>query len=162
MHYWIIIYACCPCFRFPPRSLLFTSNPGHYTPNSSCSSTNSLNFTLDFLSGYVPVSAIPPIRLGGGGGCARKARCANMVGGVDSNEWVCLGVRETILAQDIYCEKFNPKLDSQYSSLVYKGLGTQSPWSIQEFNLTTAITIRPLIQPLTWKWFHLFYQPWVD
>ena len=59
--------------------------------------------------------------------------------------------RKTILAQEIYCAKPNTKPDSHYGSWVHKGLGIQAPRIIKEYNLATAISIWPLIQPLTCK-----------
>ena len=40
--------------------------------------------------------------VGGGRCCARKARCAKLVGGVDSNGWGCKSVHTTLLAREIY------------------------------------------------------------
>ena len=78
-------------------------------------------FTLKYLSGNVPVSAAPPVLCGGGGESLRKTR-----GGVDLNGWVYAGVREAILAQEIYCANPNPKPNSQSGSQIFKGLETQS------------------------------------
>ena len=65
------------------------------------------------------------------------------------NGWVCIGVRDEILAQNVYCAKPNPDPDAQYSSQVRKGIGDRSPWSILEYYLATAIDIRTLNQPVT-------------
>ena len=82
-----------------------------------------------------------------GGGCyARKARSKKLVGGGDSNGSGCVGVRETILAQDIYCIKPNPEPNSHYGSWFRKVLGTLDPWIIQEDNVATVIVIWTLTQ----------------
>ena len=60
-------------------------------------------------------------------------------------------MRETILAQDIYCSKPNPKPDSQSGSWLRKVLGTQALQCIREYNPTTVIATRPLTQPFTCK-----------
>ena len=132
MRYCIIIYFCVPCFCFHSKSLLFTPNPGHYTPKSLCSSPNGLLFTSKSSSGNVPMSAVPYIHCGVGGCCARKEHCAKLEGGVDSNGWVCIDVCIHILARDIECAKPSPEPDSQYGSWVCEGLGTRAPWSILE------------------------------
>ena len=92
-----------------------------------------------------------PSVMGGGVCCARKARCAKLVGGMDSNGWVCAGVRETILALNIYYSKPNTKPNSQSGSQVCKGLGNQALGSIGEYDLATLIVICPLTQPLKWR-----------
>ena len=78
MRYCIISYVCFPRFCFPSKTpLLFTPNPGHYTPKSLCSSPNGLLITPNLLSGFVPVSAVSSgLRQGGGGGVARAKRVA--------------------------------------------------------------------------------------
>ena len=58
-------YVCVPRFRFRSKSLLFTPNPGHYTPKSTCSSPNGLLFTQKFSSCYLPVSVVLSICPGG-------------------------------------------------------------------------------------------------
>ena len=80
---------------------------------------------------------------------AHKAHCAKLAGGLDSNGWVFAGSRETILAREIYCAKPNLEPESQSGSWVCKGLGTQSPRSIREYDLANVIAIRSLTQPLT-------------
>ena len=132
MRYLLIGYVCCPCFYFPSESLLFTPNPCHYTPKFPCSSPNGLLFTLDSLSGYIPMIAVPYVRHGGWGvlllwSVLREARCSKLVRRVYLNGWGCAGVIETILVQYIYCTKPNPKLNSHSSFQVCKGLGTQAP-----------------------------------
>ena len=56
--------------------------------------------------------ATPSVRCGGWGVlCAlREAHCTKLGVGVDFNEWFCAGMRETILAQVIYCAKTNTEL----------------------------------------------------
>ena len=46
----------------------------------------------------------------------------------------------------IYCANLRPKPDYQSGSLSHRVLGRQDPWIISEYNLTTTISIRPLIQ----------------
>ena len=47
-------------------------------------------------------------------------------GGVDSNRSVCAGVRNAILAQDIYCANTNTEPDAQSGYRVRKVFGTQA------------------------------------
>ena len=135
----------------PSKYLIFTPNYGHYTSKFPCSSPNNLLFTPNILSGYVPVSAAPSDCRGEELCCARKACCANIVGGVDSNEWFCAGVRKTVLAQYIYWNNTNPEPNSHYGSRVPKGFGTKATCSTWEYNLVTIIEIYPLTQPLMYK-----------
>ena len=130
MRYWVISYVCVPCFCFRSKSLVFTPNTGHYTPKSPCSSPNGLFFIPKSSYGCVPMIAFQPDHHGAWGCCTHEARCAKLVGGVDSNGRGCAGVRETILTQEIYCTNPNTKPDYQYGSWVCKGLGTQYTQSI--------------------------------
>ena len=82
--------------------------------------------------------------------------------GVYLNGWGCTGVRETILGQEIYCAKTNPKPGTQYGSRVGKELGTQATQSIQEYDLATTILIWMLTQALTCKIGSSIFLPWVD
>ena len=79
MRYCIISYVCVPHFCFPSESLLFTPNPGHYMPNSPCSSPNGLLFNPKSASGNLPVSAVPYVRRGGWGCVACAKRVARNV-----------------------------------------------------------------------------------
>ena len=148
MHYWIISYVCCPHFIFPSESLIFVPNPGHYTPKSLCYSPNGLIFTPNLFFGYIPVCAILSGYRAGGLCCACKACCANLLWGVDLNGWGCTGVHGMILARYIYCSNYNHKTNPQSRSWVCKVLGTQSMQITLEYDLVTAISIRPLTQPL--------------
>ena len=69
--------------------------------------------------------------------------------GVDSNGWVSVGMRNAILAQNIYCAKPNLDPDAHSGSQVRKVLGDQAPWITLKYNLVTAIVIRPLTQNVT-------------
>ena len=109
--------------------------------------SNGLLLMPEYFSGYVSVSAVPYSCRGEC--CAREAHCAKLVGGVDSNGWGCAGVHKKISAQDIYCANSNTKPDSQSSYWAHKVVGNRAPLSIREYNLMTAISIRPLTQPLT-------------
>ena len=63
-----------------------------------------------------------------------------------------------IFWRTIYCTNPNPKPDPQYSSLSHKGLGIWAPWIIWEYDLDTAIEIRPLTDPRMWKMgFSIFF-----
>ena len=134
---------CCSCVCFLSKSLPFTLNSSYSTPKPLCSSPNRLIFTLNLLSGYVPMSAVPSGCCGEGLCCSRKARWEKLVGWVDSNGRVSAGVHKTILAQDFNCAKTNPDTNSQYNSWVFKVIDTQVPRSTREYNPVTAIVIRP-------------------
>ena len=99
--------------------------------------------------GTYPWSPSCPYVVGGGGCCAGKANLSKLGGGVDSNGWVCSGVRKNSLVQEIYCAKPNLKPDSQSGSRVHKGLGTRALQSIRETNLAITIVIRTLTKTLT-------------
>ena len=101
--------------------------------------------------GKYPLEIPRPSVVKGEGRCACEAHCAKLLGGVYSNGWGCSDRRETILAQDIYCSKPNPKSDSQSGSWLRKVLGTQALQCIREYNPTTVIATRPLTQPFTCK-----------
>ena len=57
---WFDIKTRCTFF-FLSKPLLLTLNNGHYTPKSPCSSPNGLLFTLNYLSGYLSMSVVPPL-----------------------------------------------------------------------------------------------------
>ena len=97
------------------------------------------SFMPHFSSEFVPVGAVLSVHCGKDFCCAREARCANLVGGVDSNWWVCAGLRKMILAWDLYCANPNPDPDYQSVSWFRKGLGTRASRSTREYNLVTAI-----------------------
>ena len=90
--------------------------------------------------------ALSRLCIRGGGG-----RGAKIGWGVDLNEWVCAGMRDAILAQNIYGAKPNPKPDNQSGHQFRKRLGYWSPQRNREYNPTTAIATRPLIQTLMSK-----------
>ena len=142
MHYWIISYVYVP-------SLLLTPNTGYYTPKSLWYSSNGLILMQKVLVWERICEQCPVCLLCVGECWACKVRCAKLEGGVDSNWWVCAGVRKTILAQKIYCADPNPKPDSKCGSQVCKGLGNRAVWSIQKYDLTTNIEIFLLNQLLT-------------
>ena len=98
---------------------------------------------------YIPLSSAPLVFHGRC--CSHEAHCAKLLGGVDSNGWGCTGVWKNLLAQESYCANLNPESNFQSVSRVRKGLGTRSPRNIRKYDLTTAISIRPLIQSLTCK-----------
>ena len=93
-------------------------------------------------NGFVPVSVIPSVCWGGG---------AKIGGEVYSNEWFHVWVRDAIFLQIIYCAKINPEPDTHSSSWVHKGLGALALWSNLDYNLATAITVRPLDHPVTFE-----------
>ena len=101
---------CCAHFHFLYIYLIFTPNPGLYTPMSLGSPPNGLLFTPSDSSGFAPVSAIMPGHGGGGGGGCYFTNAkfvAQNWGGEGrewySNGWVWAGVNGSILEQDIYC-----------------------------------------------------------
>ena len=112
--------------------------------------------------GTYPWSTSRPSIVGGGGVSTHKERFTNLGGSVDSNGWVCAGVRGTILTREINCANTNPKPNYQSESWVRQGLGTRSPGGIREYGLANIVTIWPLNQPLMWKLALTFSQPWVE
>ena len=131
-------------FHFPSQSLLFTPNPSLYMPMSPCSLPHCHLFTPILSYGFVPLSVVPSFQWGGVGG-------GGLEGGVDLNGWVCAGVCDAILEQNIYCAKPNPETDTHSGSQVCKGLGAWSPQSNLDCDLATAIAIRPLTQLVACK-----------
>ena len=99
-------------------------------------------FLLLQSSPIVPYSWVMScMSIGSGGGV--------LEGGVDSNGWVCAVVCDAILARNIYCAKPNNGPNSHYCSRVHKGL---RDWSLHinlEYDLTTAISIRPFTHTVT-------------
>ena len=117
----IIRYVCFPCFYFRSKYLVFTPNPGHYTPKSLCFSLN----------GLVLHQILPRLSVVRGGGCCTcESRCAKLVLGVDSNGCISAGVYETILEKEVYCNNPNPGPNSQFGSWVRKGLENQGQRNI--------------------------------
>ena len=49
---------CVLCFRFQSKSLVFKLNPGHYMPNSLCSSPNGLLFMPKYFFGNVRLRSV--------------------------------------------------------------------------------------------------------
>ena len=141
----------CDCrlwFRFLSVSFLFMPNPSLYTPmyifslpNSNLSLYNFLLSSPIVSYGFVPLYIILPIRWAGGSGAKPEIW-------VDSNGWVCVGVSDAILAQNIHCNKPNTKPDVQSGSQFWKGFRDISPHINLEYNLATAISIRTLTQPV--------------
>ena len=85
--------------------------------------------SLVFSYGFVLLSVVPSIHGGGGGLEVRVA----------FNGWVCIGVRDAILAQNIHCTKLNPEPDAHSGSQVHKALVAWDPWSTLEYYLATEM-----------------------
>ena len=67
-------------------------------------------------------------------------------------KWVILhGMRDAILAQNVYYAKPNPEPDTHSGSFIFKGLGDQALQSTLEYYLATVIVTRLLTQPITCK-----------
>ena len=150
--YWIISCLCVGCFFFGPNPWFLRQ-----TLVIICQSLRAPLRMECFLCqtcclGTYPLTPSYPSTVGFGGCYVREYRCSKQGGmGVDLNGWVCIGVHKTILAQNFYCAKPNPKPNSQYESHFFKRLGTQSPRIIWGYDLANTIVICPLTQPLTWK-----------
>ena len=143
-----------PVFFFPVQIPNFTPNPGLHMSMSLWSPPNGLLYIHNIPSRFIPmISFLSGHWWGGWGvaGCAREVRCAKLGEGVDSNVWFCAGVRNAILAQDIYCTKPNPEPNAHSSSRVCKGIGNWAPRSTWEYDFATAMAIWPLTQLLTCK-----------
>ena len=133
-------------FNFPSASLIFTPNTGLYTPISPWSLPNvpppfsDIFQSSPILSdGFVILCIVPYVCQGGG---------AKLEVWMDLNGWVHVCVRNAILARNNYCTKTNPELDSHSGSWIHNGLGNQALWNTLEYDLMTAISIRPLTQPM--------------
>ena len=61
--------------------------------------------------------------------------------------WVCV----KLFCHEIYCTNPRPKPDSYSGSLSRRGLGKRAPRIICEYDIATAISIRPLTQTRTWE-----------
>ena len=61
--------------------------------------------------------------------------------------WVCV----KLFWHEIYCTNPRPKPDSYSGSLSRRGLGKRAPRIICEYDIATAISIRPLTQTRTWE-----------
>ena len=143
-----------PVFFFPVQIPNFTPNPGLHMSMSPWSPPNGILYIHNIPSRFIPtISVLSGHWWGGvgGAGCAREVRCAKLGEGVDSNVWFCAGVRNAILAQDIYCTKPNPEPNAHSSSRVCKGIGNWAPRSTWEYDFATAMAIWPLTQLLTCK-----------
>ena len=60
-------------------------------------------------------------------------------------------MRDEIFARNVYCAKPNTNTDAHYGSRSRKGFGAQATRSTLEYDLMTAIIIRPLTHPVTCK-----------
>ena len=67
---------------------------------------------------------------------------------MEPNGRVIVCVRDAILARNNYCVKPNTEPDSHSGSWIHNGLGNRAPWNTLEYDLMTAISIRPLTQPM--------------
>ena len=134
-----MIFGCCLWFTFHPVSLFFAPTPVLYMPMSPCSLPNCL-FSL--FGEFILLCAILSIRQGGD---------TKLEVWVDSNGWFCVGVRNFILAQNIYCAKTNPDPGAHSGSEVRKLVGAWAPWITLDYDLVTLIAIQALTQPVTYK-----------
>ena len=62
---------------------------------------------------------------------------------------ICSSVRAELFWCPIYCANRRPDPKYQYGSWYRRGLGRQSLWIIQEYDLTTVISIWPMNHPRT-------------
>ena len=146
----LLDYNSCvfPTFLFPLKYLLLMPNTGHYTPKSPCLSSNGLLFTWNSLSGYVPMRAVPSIHCEVFF-CTKLLREAS---GRGVFKWVRLRwcAQKYLSARNLLCQsQSQTQLPGGYR--VCRGFGTQSPQSIREYDLATAIVIWTLTQYLKWK-----------
>ena len=139
-----MLYGCRLRFHFPSISLIFTPNTGLYTPISPCYFPNGHIYFSNTLQsspvGFYPCEASCTIVAVGD---------AKLEVWVDLNGWVRVGVRDEIFARNVYCAKPNTNTDAHYGSRSRKGFGAQATRSTLEYDLMTAITIRPLTHPVT-------------
>ena len=145
----LLDFILCDCrlrFHFPSVSLIFMPNPGLYMPISPCSLPNGqLSYSGILQSSpvgpYHCASSRPSVR---GGDTKRDVR-------VDLNGWVRVCVRDAILVRNIYCSKPNPKPNAHSDYWFRSGLEARAPRINLEYDLVTAISIRPLTQSVTCK-----------
>ena len=74
----------------------------------------------------------------------------------------CVSVRAKLFWHTIYCAKPRPDPKSHSGSRSRRGLGRRDPQITREYELVTAIAIRPLTHPHTWEMGSSSFLPWVN
>ena len=67
------------------------------------------------------------------------------------DEELFAGFRVKFFSCAILFDNLRPFARSQFGSQYHRGMGSSRPWIIREYDLTTEIAIRPLIQNFTCK-----------
>ena len=135
-HFWPPNF--CPIYVQPlihnPKSLIFTHISIFL---SSVVPVTYVDGSLQVVSGPQPMA----VRVQ----CLYKGGRRGHVGGGKK----CASVRVKLFWHAIYCAKPRPNIKSQSGSQSRRGMWGRAPQIMREYNLVTAILIRPLTQPHT-------------